>query len=677
MHLVELAEQPYLAHDLNARVLNYVGFRSRVTGLAQWSAELESLERESQRLWKRGADPDWRSAPPEPAAVGEAREAFARFALRAGALDRERTLADWLDWLRSFADDDPWGIADRIHQVPDSRYELARLDLTGWNGLKTIVSEWAEATRLWEPDGVTLSVGRFHGRLREMLSGSAALWTDPMHGVRVLEALAAAYRSFDHVFLVGMVSGGFPTHPPTSPILDEGDRELLVRNGLPLDRRSDWDSRERQLFRVLVAGARDSLTLSYPRIDLKGREVTDSAFTEALAEVAGPAGASDPIDSIFTPGIPVYTSEAVGSHAAHAARVERLREAGTPTPYNGLIEQPALREWLASTFGDEARWSPTQIEEHAKCPWAFFSARLLRLEKPEDPDEEMDPITRGSVLHETLRRFYDAAGARVGGAVFLREADLDWAEPELARALETTLRDAESRGWIGHPALRDAKRLELGRILVRYLRWEVQQHEDLHNRRKTKTFRTIWTGVVEHEVVFDENQVALERGGVRVAYRGRIDRLEVGVDERVDAGRHAAVVDYKTSRDSVPGGGEDEAWEDGVVLQMPLYAYALTQLRPDMTVARAEYRALRQREVVHPLELKQVEAMNPVPQSNDQGTRQMERALDGVVDRVRLIRSGEFPARPAPSCGCPPFCHAWDICRVPGGPRVKREKRWR
>ena len=23
------------------------------------------------------------------------------------------------------------------------------------------------------------------------------------------------------------------------------------------------------------------------------------------------------------------------------------------------------------------------------------------------------------------------------------------------------------------------------------------------------------------------------------------------------------------------------------------------------------------------------------------------------------------------SCKCPPFCHAWDICRVKGGPQAK------
>ena len=33
---------------------------------------------------------------------------------------------------------------------------------------------------------------------------------------------------------------------------------------------------------------------------------------------------------------------------------------------------------------------------------------------------------------------------------------------------------------------------------------------------------------------------------------------------------------------------------------------------------------------------------------------------------IRLAaREGHFPVAPAPSCGCPPFCHGREICRVP------------
>jgi hypothetical protein len=52
----------------------------------------------------------------------------------------------------------------------------------------------------------------------------------------------------------------------------------------------------------------------------------------------------------------------------------------------------------------------------------------------------------------------------------------------------------------------------------------------------------------------------------------------------------------------------------------------------------------------------------------------MEGALDAVAEHVKHARTGQFPAEPAKSCKCPPFCHALDICRVAGGPRLIKRR---
>ena len=89
---------------------------------------------------------------------------------------------------------------------------------------------------------------------------------------------------------------------------------------------------------------------------------------------------------------------------------------------------------------------------------------------------------------------------------------------------------------------------------------------------------------------------------------------------------------------------------------MPLYAYALTQLEVGRTIARVEYRAIRKAAAVHRLELHQFDRKQSVPVVNADAAERMERALDAVARHVTRARSGEFPAAPAPSCGCPPFC---------------------
>jgi hypothetical protein len=142
----------------------------------------------------------------------------------------------------------------------------------------------------------------------------------------------------------------------------------------------------------------------------------------------------------------------------------------------------------------------------------------------------------------------------------------------------------------------------------------------------------------------------------------------VGVDDRFRSGDYLAAVDYKTTKWSCPGKGEKGAWDDGVVLQVPLYAYALATKNPGTTAVRVEYRALKKPEAVHSLELFTVDKLGKRAEPDAEAVERMETALNRVVRHVRTARSGEFPVFPAPSCKCPSFCHSLEICRVPGGP---------
>jgi hypothetical protein len=58
---------------------------------------------------------------------------------------------------------------------------------------------------------------------------------------------------------------------------------------------------------------------------------------------------------------------------------------------------------------------------------------------------------------------------------------------------------------------------------------------------------------------------------------------------------------------------------------------------------------------------------------NEADAAKMERALESVCEHVLDARNGRFPVSPAPSCGCPSYCHAYDICRV--SPQRREGKR--
>jgi RecB family exonuclease len=667
--LAELAAQPYFHTGLDRRLIDHLGFQRRIVGLDAWAAALADLEAAARRHAAGDDDADDRRRwLPPPDWVARAREGFAEFAARAAVLDRPRPLIEWIAWLREFLDKDPWEVKARIYAIPGGRYDVLRRDLLGWKTLAAAVGEWHEAVTRWGDDGTALPAHAFHERLRRLLTADAALWTPAHRGVRVLEGMAAAYRTFDHVFLVGVEAGEFPGRRPRSPILNDEERDALVAAGLPLEPSTVWDERERILFRLLVGSARTSLTVSAARMDERGREIVSSAFLDALGDAATVVPEAIPTGQVRIPDYPVYAAAAAGAQAAHGAAIEHARATGDPGPYNGLITDPALVARIAERMGETYVWSPTQLEIFATCPWRWFSAKLLRLELHDDPDADMDPATRGTVFHDALKRFYDAAVARTGGPVFLRETHLAWAEPLLREKVAEAMRVLGADNWLGHPALRKAKTRHLTETLVKYLRWEVQENEDAYDTRKRKAPARLRTAVDAHELGFDG--LTFTRDGVTITIRGSIDRVEVACDERVRGAGFVAAVDYKSSKWAAPGSGDSKAWDDDVVLQVPLYGWAVTQLRPGSRVSRTEYRALRTPEAV--LELQLVEVKGKAGAKNlvesDKGAERMERALDAVARHVRHVRAGEYPTRPAPSCGCSVFCPSWDICRVKGGP---------
>jgi len=664
--LVELADQPYLDTGLDRRIVNFIGFSKPVTGLDDWTTALHDLERRAREQEERDTTEDERRQwLPYASRVQRARERFERFRDSARPLDESRTLAHWLVWLDESMAADRWGIEDAIPKIPSEQYDIVRRDMAGYNALRVALHEWRDAVDRWGADDTPLSAKIFHDRLREMLSADAALWTPAHRGIRVLEGLAAAYRSFDHVFLVGLETGRFPARRRISPILDEDERESMVALGLPLESGSTWDRRERILFQLML-GAGRHVTLSHARLDDRGREVAPSVFLEGVKDMLEPSCDTIPTGRILTPLYPVYASAVAGKQAVRGASIEHARATGQLGPYNGQIVDAHLLARVAKCLGADHVWSPTQLEGYAKCPWAWFSQRLLRLEVLDDPEPDMDAATRGTVLHAALKVFYDRLRLDNQGPVFIRESEVAGLAPRIAEALDHALDDSAGSAWMGHRALRNAKRGELFAMLTAYVAWEAAENEKSFSAR-TNPGKTVRTAVDEHEVAFDG--LTFERDGIRIALRGHIDRVEVENDDDVPAEGWVAAVDYKSSIYSTPGGGKSAAWEDGVVLQVPLYAWALSQLRPGSRTARVEYRALRQAAYAHQLRLARVDRKQRAVREDSQQQAVMDHALDAVADHVRRARAGEFPARYAPSCKCPPWCHGWDICRVKGGPQ--------
>ena len=684
--IAELAEHPLLATGLDAGIVNAVGYARAMTSPEAWSTGFADLLKRAEAR-ERGEDDDVRSPLPSSDRVRLTAESWSRVSPRLQALVAPRSLEAWCAWGVASLDDGSWGIGERLTESCGDE-AVWHIELRARDRIRALLVAWEQASTVFGGREAVMDVERFLDRLLLILEQDLITMPETDAGVVVAEALAAGWRSFDHLFVVGMTAGAFPMRPTEGMLLDAEEREALRTAGIPLDATNAWRARERELFTVLCAAPRATLTLSWPALDGEGREAARSAYVDEFVEKSvaefedeftdGATIEVMPPEAVLVPGYPVAATAAAIAHARvvaererdRAARDAQVRDEGAAismTPWNGEIDDPELQAWLAARYGETYQWSATQLETLAKCPWHWFASRLLKIEERREADDLLEPTVSGTLRHEALDLFFAKARAERGTPVVIGAADTTWVHAGIGLALTTAWEKALADGvWLGPPATRKVQYDELLASLVAYLNFEMKFNDD-YAKGNTNASKEIRTGVIAGEYAFDN--VALKGDGVHFLLRGMVDRIDQGVDPRIPgAERYLVAIDYKSSKFSTPGAGDSKAWDDGIVLQVPLYAKALQQRFPEKEIARMEYRTLGKYAArVHSLSLRPVKGGELA--DGAEAELLLAEALDAAGRRVHAARSGALPAAPAPSAGCSPYCPARDICRIPGGPR--------
>ncbi len=397
------------------------------------------------------------------------------------------------------------------------------------------------------------------------------VWIGPVEEARGL--------AFRHVFVPGVNEGLFPRPPAEDPLLLHSQRSQL---GIEL--RTD----DTELLRIAAASAGERLTLSFSRLDLLtgrprvpsfyafeahraagGREMPVREF-EARARSAtrtrigwpAPPLPADAIDDAefdlatlapLAKGSGQYLKQLPG-RSVQSLRARWTRWHKTWKAADGLyieeIGSDALQPWLLTA----RQWSPTTLQQYARCPYRFALRGIHGLRPVERPCgiQRMDPATRGEIFHavqfELLRESLPAAEAleRLDAAleqVAARyEEKLAPAIPQIWRAEIQAIR-GDLRGWLQQQATAEPG-------------WTPQFSELSFGLRDPSG----------RDPRSSKDPVELD-GGWRL--QGSIDLVE----------RHTSgvlrVVDHKTGRVPEP---KPELVGGGEVLQPALYALAAEKL---------------------------------------------------------------------------------------------------
>lgn len=482
------------------------------------------------------------------------------------------------------------------------------------------------------------------------------------NGVLVGTVALGLGLELDEVIVVGMAEGSFPARRRDDPLLPDRVRSVV---GPDLPQRSDLVHDDHRALLAVVAAA-GRTTFTFPRGDLRrnAERAPSRWLLDATEHHDGVRPSADDLNRAtgdwlrevpsFVAGLRASGFPATVTEYDVRALLDQV-EGGTPfdlsmvppdrravrlgaellsarlssdyTRYDGNLATAGDLRGVAIPHPGAADHitSATRLETWARCPHAYFVRHVLGVVPVEDPEEQyrISPLTRGSLIHDTLDRW-------------IAEALAEHAVPDPGRAWPQT--------WLErlHTIAADvARRLEQRGLAGRRVYWGRDQQVIA---RDLDTF-----------AVFDENQrtahgstpIATEMpfgmvgaatppvtvvlpDGRSIVVRGAIDRVD-----RTSSGG-LVVIDYKTgSQRGYDGLSADDPTPGGAHLQLVLYAVAARTIIGDpQSRARGTYWFVTDRG-----------GFDAVGYDVDPA---VEAAVLGTVGRiVDGIAAGHFPLHPA------------------------------
>ena len=520
--------------------------------------------------------------------------------------------------------------------------ETSRLDLRAHEAVDRLLRElarWEDVTR----EEVASSLERHTMR---MLRG------DEPGRVAVVDLLRARTRRFDVVFVLGLEEGSLPRRGAASPFLDEDARRALDDGGARLQK-ADSVSRDRYLFYTACTRPLERLYLVRESATDDGSPREPSPFWDEVQSLFDPedvrrwtrqrrlSALTWPIDGAPSErerlralaelaAADAAAAEALARANGWERRLERAFDAfNRPT----RITHPLVREQLES----RTTFNVTELERFADCSSAWFVERFL---DPKSIDKEVDALTRGSVAHTALYRFFTRVPKELG------VEKLDERVADAAVRLMRTCLDEALQGV--RMDMTEMQQRELDQTLWRDL--EAVVHAECESEL------TLVPRYFEHRFGTDVHP-GLDLGD-GLTLTGKIDRIDVD-----PFGARGIVQDYKSGKLAHSAAKIDSELR----LQIPLYMLVLRDL-VGLEPLGGVYRPLSgERKARGLLRKSESETLHGFSRNDyldeEAFWASVEKARAKAQELAQRIREGDVRHDPKGN-DCPAWCDLWSMCRV-------------
>jgi ATP-dependent helicase/DNAse subunit B len=412
--------------------------------------------------------------------------------------------------------------------------------------------------------------------------------------VQVYDVSLARQKEYKVVFVAGLLEKVFPLQIRENALLSDWERRI-VNSGLeqPLQECLPRQGLERYLFYLAVTRAKDRLFLCYPHVDLEGKESLPSFYLEEVNSLFG--GKIQPVKQDLSRPYPSL-EEAITRREREAAVMGELRDAvengagtrgmsfphvlsgnlahGSPTRTFGddksrnpdwpsALQNKESRERIAAAlvpvtakiedekiaegkYFELKEASPTRLEEYAKCPYRYFSNRILKLQ---DPIEDVTVRQKGTILHWVLEEYFRDFIKAKGKAAPIEE----FTERKLKEAFEKYPLTSERK------YREELDRAEVKEMLLSVLEKELER---LETSGLKPAFLEYGFG---SDPKLDAPALKIKMDQKELKIQGRIDRIDTDKEKKL-----GLIVDYKRTAKF-----DKTALELGTALQLPLYILAV------------------------------------------------------------------------------------------------------
>jgi ATP-dependent helicase/nuclease subunit B len=536
------------------------------------------------------------------------------------------------------------------------------------------------------------------------------------HGVKVLNLYESRGLAFDYLFLGGCAEETSSVKRCEDPIFTDEDKvqfNHFAGKKIFLLKDEAWEE-EPLLFYLGLSCSRKKLYLSYSHIDLQGRTVLPSFYLLELKRLLdsdadavlqsdrglvipplseccekaelincltlslwrqgkdNPAGGRNSpteeevlVPALFNHVIAQEQFRNTFEKIFYCAEIEKRRERffleenavrrkATANAWTGMISQKTLLKELRDFFmGEEGRvWSPTYFENYVVCPFRFFLERVLNVYPLKVPEEEIERVDEGILIHAVLERFFTLL--KKDNRLPLRGSKN---EMKLIHSIaEAVYEEWETKGVIGNKALWELCKRKAAPLWDRFIEEEGQYHEE--GLMPTYFEWLIGSSSESEGKTFMPFLLFSDDDNAEIAVRGKVDRIDIGA-------QRVRVIDYKNSSSEWHYRSLLKKESMGTVnFQIPIYLAAarehLSQQYP-FTSLEGTYYLFRKAKRVKPFVIKDTDPffekdLVKRKKLNQQG---QENIFNQMASIVRAAKSGDFSICPQ-DCS---FCQYSHVCR--------------